>query len=443
MLELKKVTKTYEMGDQIVHALDGVDLTIEDGEFIAIIGPSGSGKSTLMNVIGCLDAPSEGQYILNGKDVSRLRSRDLADARNRNIGFVFQRFNLLGRMSALRNVEMPARYAGMPAKERRRRAEEMLSLVGLSQRMNHKPTELSGGQQQRVAIARALVNQPTILLADEPTGALDTRTGREIMGLFERLHRERGITIILVTHEAEVAEYAHRVISIRDGRIESDVRQRPRRSALTETPEAMEPQNQPALKKSQIERLPPPSWLRVAQFGGIAAAASLAVNAVARFAATSALGLNGQGSLAWVNVLGFTAAAVVLATLAFGLISRRAANVRKAFTTVAILALLLSFVPNVLAVTGMWSMGASTGRTRSAGANATSAADDTTTRRSAATWTARLPMQGVLVLMHLATYGITTTALLGTLRPPRRRTAAAAQTEPGATAVRKSEKEQP
>jgi putative ABC transport system ATP-binding protein len=436
MLELKKITKTYEMGDQIVHALDGVDLTIEDGEFVAIIGPSGSGKSTLMNVIGCLDAPSEGRYMLNGKDVSRLRSRDLADARNRNIGFVFQRFNLLGRMSALRNVEMPARYAGMPAKERRRRAEEMLRLVGLGERMHHKPMELSGGQQQRVAIARALINQPTILLADEPTGALDTRTGREIMGLFERLHRERGITVILVTHEAEVAEYAHRVIAIRDGRIESDVRQGPRRSALTSESasehDALEKKDAPALKRTQIEKPPPPPWSRIAVAGAVVAAAAMLVNAGLRQAAVSILGWNAF-LFPWLSVLGLTAAAAVLATLVFGVITRRAENVRRAFTTVALLALLASFAPNVLNIIGVGSTGVANFRGRATAAaaptneangntSANGGADANGSRRRSgggATWTARLPTQGLAMLMHVTTYAVAVPVLLGTLKSRR------------------------
>jgi len=223
MIELKNITKAYQMGDQTIRALDDVSLTIKDGEYVAIIGPSGSGKSTLMNVLGCLDNPSSGQYLLNGKDVSKLRDDQLADARNKNIGFVFQRFNLMGRMSALRNVEMPARYGGANSRKRKQQAVEALTAVGLGDRVNHKPVELSGGQQQRVAIARALVNQPNILLADEPTGALDSKTGKDILDLFEQLHRERGITLIVVTHDPSVAKRADRVISIRDGRIESDI----------------------------------------------------------------------------------------------------------------------------------------------------------------------------------------------------------------------------
>jgi putative ABC transport system ATP-binding protein len=223
MIELKNITKAYQMGDQTIRALDDVSLTIKDGEYVAIIGPSGSGKSTLMNVLGCLDNPSSGQYLLNGKDVSKLRDDQLADARNKNIGFVFQRFNLMGRISALRNVEMPARYGGANSRKRKQQAVEALAAVGLGDRVNHKPVELSGGQQQRVAIARALVNQPNILLADEPTGALDSKTGKDILDLFEQLHRERGITLIVVTHDPTVAKRADRVISIRDGRIESDI----------------------------------------------------------------------------------------------------------------------------------------------------------------------------------------------------------------------------
>ncbi len=223
MIELKDVSRTYQMGDQIVAALDRVNLKIDAGEFVAIIGPSGSGKSTLMNVLGCLDKPSAGDYILNGQNVARMKRDQLADMRNKNIGFVFQRFNLLGRSDALTNVEMPQRYAGIGGKDRRANAMEALTTVGLGDRMRHKPTELSGGQQQRVAIARALVNHPGIVLADEPTGALDSRTGAEILALFEQLQRDKGITIILVTHDPEIAAHANRVISIRDGRIESDI----------------------------------------------------------------------------------------------------------------------------------------------------------------------------------------------------------------------------
>jgi putative ABC transport system ATP-binding protein len=213
--------KTYIMGDQEIHAVSGVDIEIQRGEYVAIMGPSGSGKSTLMNLIGCLDTPTKGLYYLNGKLASDMEDDELARIRNKEIGFVFQTFNLLARSSALQNVELPLIYAGIPTSERADRAREALRAVDLEQRMNHKPNELSGGQRQRVAIARALVNRPSILLADEPTGALDTNTGNEIMSLFERLY-EQGNTIVLVTHEPDIANHAHRVIHIRDGKVERD-----------------------------------------------------------------------------------------------------------------------------------------------------------------------------------------------------------------------------
>ena len=213
--------KTYIMGDQEIHAVSGVDIEIRRGEYVAIMGPSGSGKSTLMNLIGCLDTPTKGLYYLNGKLASDMEDDELARIRNKEIGFVFQTFNLLARASALHNVELPLIYAGMPSQERVARARDALRAVDLEPRMHHKPNELSGGQRQRVAIARALVNHPSILLADEPTGALDSNTGNEIMSLFERLHQE-GNTIVLVTHEADIALHAHRVIHIRDGKVERD-----------------------------------------------------------------------------------------------------------------------------------------------------------------------------------------------------------------------------
>ena len=213
--------KTYVMGDQEIHAVSGIDVEIRKGEYVAIMGPSGSGKSTLMNLIGCLDSPTSGLYYLNGNLVSRMNDDQLAHIRNQEIGFVFQTFNLLARASALHNVELPLIYAGVGRKERDERAKLALRAVDLEPRMNHKPSELSGGQRQRVAIARALVNHPSLLLADEPTGALDTATGHEIMELFARLHQD-GNTVVVVTHENDIARHAHRIIYIRDGKVERD-----------------------------------------------------------------------------------------------------------------------------------------------------------------------------------------------------------------------------
>lgn len=221
VIKIRDLKKRYLMGTMEVNALNGVSFDIHPNDYIAIMGPSGSGKSTLMNMIGCLDTPTEGTYILNGYDVSKLDDGELAQARNREIGFVFQTFNLLPRTDCLSNVELPLIYAGMKTQERRKRASETLHKVGLGDRMDHKPNELSGGQRQRVAIARALVNNPSILLADEPTGNLDTKTGDEIMHLFEGLYRN-GNTIIVVTHEQEIADHARRIIRLRDGVIESD-----------------------------------------------------------------------------------------------------------------------------------------------------------------------------------------------------------------------------
>ncbi len=221
IIHIKDVVKTYDMGAELVHALSGVSLDIEANEYIAIMGPSGSGKSTLMNVVGCLDTPTSGLYDFEGQNVGELNDNELAEIRNRKIGFVFQTFNLLPRSTALHNVELPLIYAGVPAHERRERAETALREVGLGDRMMHKPNELSGGQRQRVAIARALVNGPSIILADEPTGNLDSKTGIEIMQLFSDLHRE-GNTIILVTHEEDIAAHAHRIVRLFDGRIASD-----------------------------------------------------------------------------------------------------------------------------------------------------------------------------------------------------------------------------
>ena len=223
LISMQNIWKTYQMGTEQLHALKGVSFEVQKGEYLAIIGPSGSGKSTLMNLIGCLDSPSSGQYWINGHEVAKMVDDELARIRNKEIGFVFQTFNLLARATALHNVELPLIYAGMGSAERLQRAKDSLTAVELGDRVTHRPNELSGGQRQRVAIARALVNHPSILLADEPTGALDTKTSYEIMLLFEKLHAE-GNTIILVTHEPDIAERAHRVITIRDGEIEKDER---------------------------------------------------------------------------------------------------------------------------------------------------------------------------------------------------------------------------
>lgn len=221
IIDITNITKVYEMGDEKLFALNGVDVVIERNEYVAIMGPSGSGKSTLMNIIGCLDTPTSGKYILNGKDVHEMDDDELAEIRNREIGFVFQTFNLLPRNNALHNVELPLIYSGLSKSDRMKQAKEALANVGLADRMMHKPNELSGGQRQRVAVARALVNNPSIILADEPTGNLDTKTGEEIMALFMDLNK-KGNTIILVTHEEEIARHANRIIKIRDGLIESD-----------------------------------------------------------------------------------------------------------------------------------------------------------------------------------------------------------------------------
>jgi putative ABC transport system ATP-binding protein len=224
VIEIEGVTKLYRMGEEIVHALRGVDVQVRRNEYLAIMGPSGSGKSTLMNMLGCLDTPTSGKYFFAGKNVSHMTDDELADIRNREIGFVFQTFNLLPRSNSLHNVELPLIYAGLSPFKRRERAEQALRNVGLGDRMGHKPNELSGGQRQRVAIARALVNHPSIILADEPTGNLDSRTGEEIMQLFEELYAQ-GNTIIVVTHEEDIARHARRIVRLRDGLIESDVRQ--------------------------------------------------------------------------------------------------------------------------------------------------------------------------------------------------------------------------
>lgn len=233
-MQLQGITKFYKVGTQIVRALNGVDLDVYKNEFVALMGPSGSGKSTLMNIIGCLDSPTGGSYILNQKDVSRMEDDELAVIRNKEIGFVFQTFNLLPRYSALENVALPLVYAGMGKKERTARATEVLEQVGLGDRMDHKPNELSGGQRQRVAVARALVNRPSIILADEPTGNLDTKTSYEIMALIDEIH-QNGNTIVLVTHEEDIAQHARRIVRLRDGVVESD------ELAAVETPKPATP----------------------------------------------------------------------------------------------------------------------------------------------------------------------------------------------------------
>ncbi|MFT3912879.1 MAG: ABC transporter ATP-binding protein [Anaeromyxobacteraceae bacterium] len=227
LIQLEDVTKVYTMGDVELRALDGVSLGIAEGEFTAIMGASGSGKSTLMNLLGCLDRPTSGRYLLEGQEISKLDNDALAAIRNRTLGFVFQNFNLLSRTSALENCELPLLYSGVPAQERHARAKESLERVGLGGRLDHHPNQMSGGQQQRVAIARALVNRPRVILADEPTGNLDSRTSIEVMALFQALGRT-GITVILVTHEPDIAEHAARVITMRDGKVRHDVRQTPR-----------------------------------------------------------------------------------------------------------------------------------------------------------------------------------------------------------------------
>ena len=252
-IRLEEVHKTYDLGEMKVHALRGVSLEIYPGEFVAVMGASGSGKSTLMNILGCLDKPTRGHYYLDGTDVSGLSKRQLAKIRSTKIGFVFQQFNLLARTSALENVELPTIYAAVPVAERATRARESLERVGLADRMGHYPSQLSGGQQQRVAIARALVNRPTILLADEPTGNLDSRTSVEIMDILQRLNNEHGLTVVLVTHEADIAQYAKRALDFRDGKMRRDVAIQNRLIAAEVLPTL------PALDEDDISALESPS----------------------------------------------------------------------------------------------------------------------------------------------------------------------------------------
>ncbi|WZL88410.1 ABC transporter ATP-binding protein [Salinimicrobium sp. 3283s] len=225
VIKIRQITRDFHLGQEVVKVLKGIDLDIEKGEYVAFMGPSGSGKSTLMNLLGCLDTPTSGQYILNGKDVSQMSDDELAEIRNKEIGFVFQTFNLLPRTTALENVALPMIYAGATKSQRKERAEKVLADVGLADRMDHKPNQLSGGQRQRVAVGRALVNNPSIILADEPTGNLDSKTSVEIMNLFDDIHAS-GNTVILVTHEEDIARHAHRIIRLRDGMIESDERKK-------------------------------------------------------------------------------------------------------------------------------------------------------------------------------------------------------------------------
>jgi putative ABC transport system ATP-binding protein len=236
VISVRNLVKTYQVGEHVVKALRGMNLEVQHGEFLAVTGPSGSGKSTFMHIVGCLDRPTSGQYLLDGQDVSRMSKDALAAVRNRKIGFVFQGFNLLARTSAVDNVELPLLYGGgrMKASERRKRAMNVLTAVGLGDRFDHHPNQLSGGQQQRVAIARALINSPSIVLADEPTGNLDTRTSIEVMGLFQRLNQERGITIVLITHEMDIAEYGSRTVTFRDGLVVADRAVHRRRNAQDE-----------------------------------------------------------------------------------------------------------------------------------------------------------------------------------------------------------------
>jgi putative ABC transport system ATP-binding protein len=249
VISVRDLVKTYVVGEVTVRALRGANMDVEPGEFIAVTGPSGSGKSTLMHILGCLDRPTSGQYLLDGRDVSRMSKDELAAVRNRKIGFVFQGFNLLSRTTALDNVELPLLYNGggkMKTAERHKRAMDALTAVGLAERSHHYPNQLSGGQQQRVAIARSLINQPSIILADEPTGNLDTRTSIEVMGIFQRLNIERGITIVLITHEMDIAEYGTRLVRFRDGKIQTDQKILNRRHASAELANLPPPEPEPA-----------------------------------------------------------------------------------------------------------------------------------------------------------------------------------------------------
>ena len=366
MIDLKNITKSYVMGDEEIKALDNVSLKIDDGEFVAIIGPSGSGKSTMMNVLGCLDTPTDGEYWLNGQDVSRMNSGQLAHIRNKNIGFVFQRFNLLGRQTSQRNVELPARYAGQGTRERAKNAVEALTIVGLADRIKHKPTELSGGQQQRVAIARALVNKPNVLLADEPTGALDQKTGKDILALFEKLNREQKKTVILVTHDMDVASHADRVISIRDGRIESDVVRKvdgrvvepisvaiPQHAPGIADTAATESKSPPKIKNNDTPKRP--TVLRVLAWVALAMGLATGINVLLNVGITNILGIPGIGGLALPVTAVFTTVGVLLAGLGYLLVSRLAKpdRINPSYRLLALIALLISFIPNGLTIAGI------------------------------------------------------------------------------------------
>ena len=472
MIDLKNITKLYHMGDETVHALQDVNLRIEDGEYIAIIGPSGSGKSTLMNILGCLDIPTSGSYDLNGTMVSRMKESQLATVRNKNIGLVFQNFNLLGKATAIRNVELPARYGGFGPAERHKRAMEAMTAVGLAHRTHHKPTELSGGQQQRVAIARALVNKPNIILADEPTGALDSKTGKEILDLFEQLQRENGITVIVVTHDPNVARRAHRVVTIRDGRIESDVsRQKDkdgkeilitRQVAPIPEPEeslvaasqdvVVEKLNLKGGKKKKVAFEGPIPFKRLALQGILGIVLAIVANIV--ISQIIALLLSLRSPILQIPIVaGFTAVATLLGVVAYALVNRFAKRPVWLFRLIAVIALVVSFVPDIALATGLinpiafiaasqrtatganaqggTATGTTTGNT-ARGGNAAGGqfrgpigiggAFGSGTRSATTRVTSPYEVPATLIVLHLAAYGI----VVGTLtRQPKKKKAKA------------------
>jgi putative ABC transport system ATP-binding protein len=401
MIELTNISKYYQMGDETVHALQDVNLKIDDGDYVAIIGPSGSGKSTLMNILGCLDIPSAGSYNLNGTLVSKMRESQLATVRNKNIGLVFQNFNLLGKATAIRNVELPARYGGIGPAERHKRAVAAMTSVGLMNRLHHKPTELSGGQQQRVAIARALVNRPNILLADEPTGALDSKTGKEILDLFEQLQRENGITVIVVTHDPNVARRAHRVVTIRDGRIESDISRQPGKdgtdvlvthqvqvipdhveaaSVVAAEPHDTVPEEIAAdqVKKKKVAFEGPIPFKRLALMGVIGVVLAIVVNIILSQLALSLLSLRSP-MLQIQQVALFTVIGTALAVLVYAVVNRFAKRPIWLFRIIAAVALVLSFVPDIGLATGLFNPFTFFGGGQRGGAAAATDAGGTTT----------------------------------------------------------------